>query len=97
VDRGDLDRSLDLTCHVQAELCAASVGHDPRVASLGIYGPDFRERPGIAGVFFAALKAEGIHIQAVSTSISTCTVIIAADRAQDAVGAVERAFELPFA
>jgi aspartate kinase len=96
VDRDDLDRSLDLICRVQAELCAVSVGYDPQVASLGIFGPDFRERPGIAGTFFAALQSAGIHIQAISTSISTCTVIIAADRLQDAVGAIKRTFELPF-
>ena len=97
VDRDDLDRSLDLVCHVQAELCADSVSHDPRVASLGIFGPDFRERPGIAGAFFAALAANGIHLLAISTSISTCTVVIAADRLPDAVAAIQRTFELPFA
>ncbi len=97
VDRDDLDRSLDLVRHVQTELSASSVSHDPQVASLGIFGPDFRERPGIAGMFFAALKSAGIHIQAISTSISTCTVIIAADRLQEAIGAIERTFQLPFA
>lgn len=95
VDRDDLEGSLDRICHAQAELCAESVSHDPQVASLGIFGPDFRERPGIAGTFFAALQAAGVHIQAISTSISTCTVIIAADRVPAAMAAIQQTFELP--
>jgi aspartate kinase len=95
VDRHDLEWALDLVCQVEAELCADAISHDPRVASVGIFGPDFRERPGIAGKLFATLAAEGINIQAISTSISTVTVIITADRLDDAVAAIHRTFELP--
>ena len=34
-------------------------------------GPDFRERPGIAGMMFRSLAAKGVNILAISTSIST--------------------------
>ncbi len=95
VDRDDLERALDLVCEVEAELCATAVSHDPVAASIGIFGPDFRERPGIAAIFFSALAAIGINIQAISTSISTVTVIIAGDRLEDAVAAVQETFELP--
>ena len=95
VDRDDLDKALDAVSRVEAELGAGAVSHDPRVASVGIFGPDFRERPGIASAFFAALTAAGILLQAISTSISTCTVIIAANRLPDAIAAIQRTFELP--
>lgn len=95
VDRDDLERALELVCQVNTALCASAVSHDPAVASVGIFGPDFRERPGIAGTFFHALASVGINIQAISTSISTVTVIIAADRLQDAVAVIRRTFELP--
>jgi aspartate kinase len=95
VDRDDLDKVLDVVCRLEADLGAGAVSHDPRVASVGIFGPDFRERPGIAGTFLAALAASGIQLQAISTSVSTCTVLIAADLLPDAVAAIQRAFELP--
>jgi aspartate kinase len=96
VDRDDLGKALDAVSRVEGELGAGAVSHDPRVASVGIFGPDFRERPGIAGTFLAALTASGICFQATSTSVSTCTVLIAADVLPDAVEAIERAFELPW-
>ncbi len=95
VDRDDLDTALRLACRVQQELCAETVTYDPQVASLGIFGPDFRERAGIAATMFSALAAVGINIQSISTSISTVSVIIDADRLDDAVAAIQNAFELP--
>jgi aspartate kinase len=95
VDRSDLEVALRLACEVQAELCATTISFDPEVASLGIYGPDFRERPGIAGSMFSALAARSINIQAISTSVSTVTVIISADRVNDGVAAIQDTFELP--
>lgn len=95
VDRDDLETAFHLACQVQQELCAETVTYDPHVASLGIFGPDFRERAGIAGAMFSALAAVGINIQSISTSISTVSVIIDADRLDDAVAAMQNAFELP--
>jgi aspartate kinase len=95
VDRDDLEHALDLVCEVEAELCATGISHDPCVASIGIFGPDFRERPGIAATFFGALAAAGINIQAISTSVSTVVIVISADRLSDALAAVRQAFELP--
>ncbi len=95
VDRDDLETAWRLACAVQQELCAETVTYDPQVASLGIFGPDFRERAGIAAAMFSALAALGINIQSISTSISTISVIIAADQLAPAIAAVEKAFELP--
>jgi aspartate kinase len=95
VDRGDLEVSLRLACEVQAELCASTISFDPQVATVGIYGPDFKERPGIASDMFSALAARGINIQAISTSLSTISVVIAADRLSDALAALQTAFDLP--
>jgi aspartate kinase len=95
VDRDELSRTLDLIRRLEAQLGATAVIADPGVASVGIFGPDFRVRPGIAGTFFAALAEAGIHMQAISTSISTVTVIIAASSLVEAVAAIHRTFELP--
>jgi len=95
IERDELEQALDSIGRIQAELCAATVSYDPYVASLSIFGPDFRVRPGIAGVMFDALKRAGIPLHAISTSISTVTVIIAADRLAGAVEVIRQTFELP--
>ena len=64
-------------------------------AIISIFGPHFRERPGIAGIFFQALGSQGINILGVSTSISTCSCVIEAADLPGAVKAVGEAFELP--
>jgi aspartokinase len=64
-------------------------------AIISIFGPHFRERPGIAGTFFQALGSRGISLLAVSTSISTCSCVIEAADLPEAVKAVSEAFELP--
>jgi aspartokinase len=64
-------------------------------AIISIFGPHFRERPGIAGTFFQALGSQGINLLAVSTSISTCSCVIEAADLPGAVKAVSAAFELP--
>lgn len=65
------------------------------VAMLSVFGPDFRERPGIAAQAFDALGALGINILAVSTSISTITCVIDDAHYDAAMAAFHQAFELP--
>ena len=69
--------------------------HHANRAIISIFGPHFRERPGIAGTFFQALGSRGINILAVSTSISTCSCVIEAVDLPGAVKAVGETFELP--
>ena len=72
-----------------------SVHIEPGVCSLGIYGPDFRIRPRLAVIFLSALSASGIPVLAISTSISTFTVIIPSDLLEVAQTAIDQVFELP--
>jgi aspartokinase len=65
------------------------------VAVLSIFGPDFRERPGIAGTMFSALGSRDVNILAISTSISTLSCVIDADRLGEAVSAMRETFDLP--
>jgi len=63
---------------VAPELGARKVIVTHEVALVSVYGPDFRHRPGIAGLAFGALAAARINILAVSTSISTISCVISA-------------------
>lgn len=65
------------------------------VALVSVFGPDFRERPGIAGRMFSALGERGINILAISTSISTLSCVVDAGCLDEAVAAMHDTFELP--
>jgi|YNPNPStandDraft_1061719.scaffolds.fasta_scaffold122598_2 aspartokinase len=95
VDRDDLEKALAVVGKAVEEVGAEAVIHNPHVAVIAIFGPDFRVRPNIAGTFFSALAKAGINILAISTSISTLSCVIDGDRLNDAVAAVCEAFELP--
>ena len=68
---------------------------DSDIAVVSIFGPHFRERPGIAGTFFSALNSKGINIRAISTSISTCSCVISSCDLLNAVKAIGEFFDVP--
>jgi aspartokinase len=74
---------------------ASSVTFVPSVATISIFGPDFRERPAIAGLMFRALASKGINILAISTSISTVSCVIDADHLTEAIASLTETFDLP--
>jgi len=78
-----------------SERLHARNGPTRRVGLLAVYGPDFRERPGIAGQMFGALAAAGINILAVSTSISTVSCVVEEDLHEQALATLHSVFALP--
>ncbi len=95
IQRDELPEALRVVEESTREVRARSIVHDSRAASIAIFGPDFRERPGIAATMFRALAQAGINIEAISTSISTVTCIIAEASLQDALAAINRYFDVP--
>jgi aspartate kinase len=95
VDRTDLPSSLSAIDTIRGEVQPQAVTPNAEVASLAIFGPDFRERPGIAGKMFRAMAERGINILAISTSISTVNCIIELSRLKDAMEAINEHFDLP--
>jgi len=80
---------------VAETLGAARVTTTAPVATLSVFGPDFRERPGIAAAAFAALGRAGVNILAVSTSISTITCVVDDRRYDEAMAALNEVCILP--
>jgi aspartate kinase len=95
VDRDDLDASLEIVEQIAPELEAGKVITVPEAAIVSIFGPDFRERPGIAGTMFKSLAERGINILAISTSISTVSCVIHSDDLEAALIALRETFDLP--
>ena len=95
VSSEDCDRVLATLRPVALELGAKKVSACRNVALVSVFGPDFRSRPGIAGLAFGALADAGVNILAVSTSISTISCVIQDEGYQTAVRALHRVFDLP--
>ena len=91
----ELAEAQDVLEGVRDEVGGQQVIQRRNVAILSIFGPDFRERPGIAASMFSALGAREINILAISTSISTLSCVIDGDKLSDAVAAMRETFDLP--
>ena len=70
------------------------VTHRAGVAIVSIFGPDFRETPGVAGMMYAALADAGINILSINTSMYSVSCVIDQARLDDAVAALKDTFEM---
>ncbi len=95
VDRDDLPSSLEAIDSIRSNVQPEAVQANPQVASVAIFGPDFRERPGIAAQMFRALAEHGVNILAISTSISTVNCVIDGGCLKEALVAIHQYFDLP--
>jgi len=95
VAESSVEKTLKILQDTQQEIAAQAVIQNPNVAIISVFGPDFRERPGIASTMFSALGSHGVNILAISTSISTLSCVILAEALDEAVVAVHEAFDLP--
>ncbi len=91
----DCERVLATVQPIAAKLGAKKVVENRPVALVSVFGPDFRERPGIAGTVFKALADAGINILAVSTSISTISCVIRDEDYEAAVKALREVLAFP--
>ncbi len=94
IAEADLEGALSALEAIRSEVGAAPLVHQKEVAMVSIFGPEFHERPGLAGAMFSALAKAGIDIRAISTSIATVSCVIDRDSARDAVEALRDAFDI---
>jgi len=91
----DLGAALDALNTVKETIGAKEIVYVGEVGIVSVFGPHFGERPGIAGAMFSALASVGINILAISTSISSISCVVDINDMDEAVRALEEAFELP--
>jgi len=95
IDQKDLKAALEVLEGVRSFIEAKGISYHPDVAVVSVFGPHFRERPMISGLMFNALGITGINVLAISTSISSCSCVIQADRTEDALRALHETFDAP--
>ncbi len=89
------NQTMMLLNGLKAEIGAEKIARQDDVGLVFAFGPDFRYSSGIAGQVFKVLGREGINIIAISSSVSTISCVIDADRVDDAVNALEKIFIIP--
>lgn len=95
VKNSDLESALSVIEEVRSEVQPEKIIYQSNVAVISVYGPHFRDQPGIAGTVFATLASIGINILAISTSISAVSCVIDADRSNEAITALMETFDIP--
>ena len=95
IDQKYLEVALEVLEGIKPLVEAKGISYHPNVATISVFGPHFRERPMISGLMFNALGTAGINVLAISTSISSCSCVIQADQAEDAMRALHETFEAP--
>jgi aspartate kinase len=95
VDRDDQDRVQAILHSIHSNQKIKFYEVDPHVSCLGVYGPDFRIHPGLAGHLLGTLESSGIDIQAISTSLSTFSMVIPSSQVDNALAVIHQNFDLP--
>jgi aspartate kinase len=94
VPRGDLDRTLEETRNLVAEIGAIGVDADATIARVSIVGAGMRSNPGVAATMFETLAEKGVNIQMISTSAIRVSCVVAEGQVEEAVTALHEAFGL---
>jgi len=94
VHRNDYTSAMEILRHRARELGAREVSGDDRIGKLSLVGVGMRSHAGIASRMFAALAAEGINIQMISTSEIKISVVVEEDRGELGMRVLHSAFGL---
>lgn len=94
IPKADLVKGLKAAEDAAAKIGAGSVLHENNVARVSIVGSGMRSHHGIAARMFEALAEARINIEMIATSEISISCIIALDKADAAVKALHKSFDL---
>ncbi|MFC1693380.1 aspartate kinase [Candidatus Latescibacterota bacterium] len=90
----DIEKTSSLADLIKTEVGAEDVSLDENIAKVSVVGVGMRSHTGVAMQVFKTLAEKGINIHMISTSEIKISLVIARDRAEEAVRALHEAFEL---
>ncbi|MBI5505610.1 MAG: aspartate kinase [Deltaproteobacteria bacterium] len=92
VPQGDLAATKTICERIVSGIGARGVKASPNVAKVSVVGLGMRNHAGVAARMFEVLAQEGINIKMISTSEIKISVIVDADKVDQAVRALHSAF-----
>ena len=90
----DLPAGLKVTEAVASDLGAVGVTHDADIARISLVGAGMKTHPGVAAEMFETLAEHGVNIEMISTSSIRISCVVRADKVEEGVRALHRAFDL---
>jgi len=94
VPRGDVSKTRKVVESLQSTLKPRAVNVDEDIAKISIVGVGMKSHSGVAFKMFDTLAKHKINIGMIATSEIKISVLIKKDKADDAVRALHKAFEL---
>ncbi len=94
IDKSDLTKTLATLESLKSELNCGEIKVDDNIAKVSIVGAGMIDRPGIASTMFETLAENNINIRMISTSEIKISCLVDKDKAQQAVKALHKVFEL---
>jgi aspartate kinase len=94
VAKNDMKKAMEIVEPAARAAGARKVTADASMAKVSIVGTGMQNTPGYAARMFRILSEQGINIELITTSEIRITVIIAADKVNEAVRALHKGFEL---
>ena len=94
VPSSELETALQAVNEAAEVVGATEVNHDDNVAKVSVVGLGMAQQTGVANRMFAALSAENINIQMITTSEIKISALVDRDMAQQALRAVHQTFAL---
>jgi aspartate kinase len=92
VPHESLRSALETAGRAATELGCGQVTHDPRIAILTVLGIGIRTHTGVGVRMFNALSKAGINVDMISTSEVRVNVVVAADKGEAGLAALQEAF-----
>jgi aspartate kinase len=94
VAKSDVKKAKAVINKVKRKLGAETVISDDKIAKVSIIGVGMRSHPGVASKMFKTLSDNNINIDMISTSEIKVSCVIRADKVNEAVIALHKAFGL---
>ena len=94
VSTDDLEKTSSIADLIKECSEAEEVIHDENIAKISVVGVGMRSHAGVAMKVFETLAKENINIEMISTSEIKISIVVARERAEDAIRALHDAFEL---
>ncbi len=94
VTRADFEQAREAAAPLARELGAKELLFDDDLVKVSLIGTGMQSAPGYAALMFRTLSEAGVNIELITTSEIRITVLVRAERGEEAVRLLHRAFAL---
>ncbi|MFN4245720.1 MAG: aspartate kinase [Brevinematia bacterium] len=94
IPKKDLITLKSIEDNIRSSIKCSNIIYDDNIAIVSVVGTGMRSHHGVAARVFEVLASRGINIEMISTSEIKISVVVRADRAEEAANALHKEFKL---